>query len=207
MQPITREVYENGLNCRGMCNICDQTEYCYQYKTLYSFRGTERKAEVVQLGSIATGFRNPGFQGADCYEAQNVICHEIFVLGNTDILATLNKGALSEARIKETIEKFLQDPKEPADVLLDNAELWWAFSGQLLNEIAVETGIVVKYALWLAKEEVVREMYFGTEDNIREYPTGEVLLSDLGKDGQLWGYSKMPVEIVSIAETTSLFES
>ena len=29
---ITKEAYEKGINCRGLCFMCNDTSYCYQYK-------------------------------------------------------------------------------------------------------------------------------------------------------------------------------
>ena len=32
MQTITKEVYEKGLRCRGMCQLCNRKFGCYQYQ-------------------------------------------------------------------------------------------------------------------------------------------------------------------------------
>ena len=49
---ITKEAYEKGLNCRGLCFICDVSSNCYQYKInkqkdlIKSFTDEELYAEI-----------------------------------------------------------------------------------------------------------------------------------------------------------------
>lgn len=30
---VTKEIYENGITCRGICDICNYINTCYQYST------------------------------------------------------------------------------------------------------------------------------------------------------------------------------
>ena len=54
----------------------------------------------------------------------------------------------------------------------------------------------MKYVLWLCVDkDDVMEYYNATLDDIDTYPVGDVVLSDLGHEGILWGYTSRPEPI------------
>lgn len=124
--------------------------------------------------------------------ALDVMRFEIGEMKNTDILEYVRDNYDLPRMLKDNIDEMigtLDDIDENDDEL-----------GHLLKEIlfciADETGVDVRYALWLADRDSVIENYEGDELEIHAYETdGAVVLSDLGYDGTLYGYASMPEEI------------
>ena len=136
-------------------------------------------------------YRNAEYGGSDVFDAESVILFEIGELKNTYILEyCTNHYDLSDIlldRMKaviENVESYEEDTPELVTVVKD-----------LLKEVSRQCKTKVRYCLWLASLENVRELYDGNDDNISAYKTSDVILSDLGDDGMLFGYSEMPKQI------------
>ena len=89
---------------------------------------------------------------------------------------------------KDALIKVIHFPGQEREWVKDN----------ILFPIYKRTGLTVNYVLWLcdSKEDVENsyQMDAGDQD-IDTYPVGEVLLSDLGKEGKLYGYEFLPERI------------
>ena len=69
------------------------------------------------------------------------------------------------------------------------------FFRQALNEVEEVTGVKVNYALWLADKDTVVDYYgryMADKNDIDAYAVGPIVLSELGYDGTLYGYTEMP---------------
>ena len=55
---ITKELYEQGINCRGMCFLCDKVNSCYQAKVngeKERVKKVKYEFEVENIGQISDG--------------------------------------------------------------------------------------------------------------------------------------------------------
>ena len=137
-------------------------------------------------------YRNESCYGSGVRDVIDIIHHEYHALGNTDIFEyCLNNYNLSEG-LKENLrqdiswfESEFQRCGEYPSSLNDDIE-------NLIRELSALTGKEIRYALWLAPENTVRELYDGTDGNIDAYETSEIILSDLGPDGILFAYQDNP---------------
>lgn len=66
---------------------------------------------------------------------------------------------------------------------------------ELVSELSAIAGKPLTHAIWLAEKEAVEVLYDGTQDNMSCYQTSETILSDLGTDGILFAYDKLPQPI------------
>jgi hypothetical protein len=135
------------------------------------------------------GYRDDTLYGDGYVDAARVLTYEIGELGNYDVLEYLAMTCLVGTDIGE------QWPEVNNDVEVD--EFFEARGGvehfvraELLPAIAEATGVRVSTVRWLCRtvDDVVNA-YGADPDNVTAYPVGDVLLSDLGVDGQLWGYA------------------
>lgn len=140
-------------------------------------------------------FRTEAFSGSGERNALEVIRYEIFELGNTDILTTLSTTILKSHPIRPILERYVWEIDENGFVDDLSEQETRSFVKRILEAVGEETGYTVNYALWLADRATVQWFYHGTEDNISAYSTGAVVLSELGCDGTLYGYDKLPEEI------------
>lgn len=121
--------------------------------------------------------------------ATYVMAFETFELRNQGILITLANSVLRKSFLKPRLKACA------ALYCNGNNEFYKEFSDgilffeEILYEVSKVTGNVVNYALWLTDSEEEALLY-GTR--IKKYKKGEVLLSDLGKEGKLWGYYNFP---------------
>ena len=142
-------------------------------------------------------YRSESFSGSGVYEVKKVIEFEICTLGNTDILdyclghynltPTL-KESLSE--LMNFIEKdnvIIEDLGDPTKI-----DYTYYLINRLVDEISMLVGHPIKYAIWLADLDTVREIYSESDDDIEAYEISDVVLSDLGEDGKLFGYETFP---------------
>ena len=116
-------------------------------------------------------------------DAISVMMFEIEELENEDIFDyVLDNYKLSD-ELKESIKTYMDSSEGDLESILKN----------MLSEIKTQTGKDIKYALWLAEKETVIDMYDGVENGIDVYETKDgVILSDLGYDGVLFGFEKLP---------------
>lgn len=119
-------------------------------------------------------------------DAISVMMFEIEELENEDIFDyVLDNYKLSD-ELKESIKTYMDSSDGNLESILKN----------ILSEIKTQTGKDIKYALWLAEKETVIDMYDGAENGIDVYETKDgVILSDLGYDGVLFGFEKLPEPI------------
>ena len=137
------------------------------------------------------GYRNDDYFGDGKRSLLKVIVHETTELGNIDIpdtvLSTFKHTEEQGKLLKEFIELIDSgDPVEDFDVYIET----------LMDVIHGEYP-EAKYALWLCKtKDDVKKLYGGTDSNIGtykiEYPKP---ISDLGEEGLLYVFSKVPTLI------------
>lgn len=139
-------------------------------------------------------FRTENFLGSKVRKAIDVMKYEIFDLGNTDILKTLKTTILKNSIFIKEIEKIELELEENGyvDDLFENEKL--DFCQKILDEIHFITNKKIEYALWLADLEIVKKYYKGSNSNIDMYKTTNIILSNLGLDGILYGYEEMPIK-------------
>lgn len=65
----------------------------------------------------------------------------------------------------------------------------------LIDEISKYMHKKIKYGLWLADRQNVIDFYDGDDNNINAYEKSDVILSDIGHNGVLFGYDKKPTPI------------
>lgn len=149
------------------------------------------------MGEDSRRFRTESFSGSGARRAEQVMAYEIYELGNTDILEWLlsQDGVLVSPNLRSEIEDIVRELEEEGyicDWTINDAE---DFAERILDEIASTTGVSVIYALWLAAADVVASYYGGSPSDIEEYPPGNIVLSDLGADGILYGYRDDPLPL------------
>ena len=160
--------------------------------------------------SKKVGYRCDSIYGDGYKDAIPVIAHEIFVLNNTDILDTLAETILTNSLLKENIESLSKAISEDIeseelnnflDEAYDNPEISYDYIKTILNEIKNVTGEDIKYVLWLCdtKEDVQRYAINEkiSDDEISIYNISDVVISDIGKDGKLYGYETLSDMIAS----------
>ncbi|ORX86470.1 hypothetical protein BCR32DRAFT_324985 [Anaeromyces robustus] len=132
---------------------------------------------------------------------REVLKYEIF--GDEDESVRNIEGMIEEFKERFQLDTDKLFKKYDMDELSENEELKWKFTDNLINEICIKMGIskeYFNYALWLCKtkQNVIDCYGFDgsiTEDQLVTYPIGDILISDLGIEGQLYGYKKEPKPI------------
>lgn len=117
-----------------------------------------------------------------------VMVHEIYEMGNVDILETLISG------IYDIPEGLVEDCREIIEDKIESSEDGVTkLCEKLIREISRNVGHEIKYCLWLADKQVVEDFYCAREEvfDIDAYETGNIL-SDCGYDGCLYGYKSLP---------------
>lgn len=121
-------------------------------------------------------------------DPKEVIRYETCVLGNTDIWEYCLEHYELEENTKQLIADVIQlsEDGEPCDesvvVAID----------ALLEDLKRQFGREIKYCLWLTDFQHVME-YYG--EPTTKCQVSDVILSDLGSDGILYGYFDKPNEI------------
>mgnify|MGYP004628964953 CR=1 FL=1 len=147
------------------------------------------------------GYRCDYLFGSGVLDVKDIIAYEIFELCNTDILDTLAEGLLKNSTLEETLKRLseiisqdIEDTEfdEFINKAYEDYKFSYGFVQDLLDEIKNVTGKDIKYAVWLCdtKEDVQRYAINEKipEEDIDEYNISSVILSDIGKDGKLYGY-------------------
>ena len=146
-------------------------------------------------------YRTEAFSGLGERNAAEVMAFETFSLGNVDILQTLVEGTLKgRGEITNRCWGFIDELNNNGFVDDMGITDQVAFMKEVLAEIAKITGVEVQFALWLAdKETVTDRKWYGRDmaydEDFESYQIGPVVLSELGFDGTLYGYEKMPVSL------------
>ena len=152
------------------------------------------------------GYRSELLFGEGYTEAGPVLAHETFVLQNTDILRHLGNGILAGTEASErmlhiadvmdgeakdeSVSAFLDRCYHDSDECTEGTTF---FRDTVLPAIKDKTGRDIRHVMWLCDcPEDVIDAYGSiepiTRDDIDEHKVGDVLLSDIGIDGKLWGY-------------------
>ena len=141
-------------------------------------------------------YRTEDFSGSGIRDAASVMAYEVLILGNPDILTTLSSGILKErGEISAKLANLAGELTRNGfidDMSFDDAQ---AFFQNVLKEIHSITGQEIRYALWLSDIDTVMDHYgphLQNEYDADAYETGNVILSDLGQDGALYGYTDLP---------------
>ena len=126
-------------------------------------------------------------------EPIDVISFEIGEMKNTDILEYCRDHYDLPRILKQNIDDFIEKELDETDA--DDEVLRYMIK-EILGCVEDDTGIQINYVLWLADEDSVIENYEGDEKEIFAYDTTDgVILSDLGYDGMLWGFTEEPEPI------------
>ena len=145
-----------------------------------------------------TGFRSESYSGSQVRNLDEILCFEIRELGNTDILEHILQTHLipESSEIENRILDIIKECEE--ECVLDDCS-WDDFLEDcscIIQEICKTTGQDLKYGLWLTdKESCIKFYNHGSAEGIEEYPAGNIVLSDLGKDGKLYAYTEFPERI------------
>lgn len=163
-------------------------------------------------GEIIMKYRSELLFGENYRDAAKIMAHETFELGNTDILSTLRTTILKESPISDKLRILEEEVYTGLPSSDDNGELYDTyqthdsygddtcesiqFFNDVLGEIKNVTGKDIKYALWLCddKESVYNYDIHNelTDDDIDVYNESDIILSDIGIGGKLYGYETLP---------------
>lgn len=133
------------------------------------------------------GFRSEDVFGEGYRYAPRVMAHEVFELENSDIIDTLSSNLMRGSKILKEAHNITD---EESGVL---------FFKEVLKELSKITGREVKYCLWLCdKPEDVFKEYGASKDSIKVYLKSDIVLSDLGNEGKLYGYEELPKPLADV---------
>lgn len=123
----------------------------------------------------------------------DVITYEVMILGNNDILIYLNNHYLENSLKKETIS-FINELNENGFIDDMSIEDFKCYLKRVFIFIYKKYGINIKYGLWLTTKEMVKNFYCKNlkKFTILGFETSNFILSDLGLEGQLYGYENLP---------------
>ena len=136
------------------------------------------------------GYRDNHIFGDGVRKLEDVVRHEIFDLGNTDIPETLLQNWDLSDEQKNVLETLIQEVEDEAD-----CDIYYYM--EEVPKIIRSKYPNAEYCLWLClSPEDVRNSYLNGEDgDIEKYMIEcPEPISDLGKDGLLFVYSKDPEE-------------
>ena len=134
-------------------------------------------------------YRSEDSYGSGVRDILDIMTFEIYELKNIDILEYTLEHYLQNSNIEETVENMI------ADIEIFNEEEVYKVCKLIINEINKQTDHNLKYALWLAEYDAVSNIYSFDESSIEAYNTSDIILSDLGYDGILFGYDEEPEPI------------
>ena len=142
---------------------------------------------------MAVMYRTEVYSGSTKRYFDDVLRFELFELGNVHILHELIQNELvSNSDLIIEIESlgneleengYVDDMSEP-----DHLE----FLERVRLDISAQVGRDIQYALWLTDKACVQEFYGGRDGDIESYGTSDVILSNLGRGGILFGYEFEP---------------
>ncbi len=159
-------------------------------------------------------YRTEKLYGEGYRDAAPVMAHEIFELNNVDIIDTLIGTILTDdSEPRRALEIINFELRANVPHLHDNKGIFNIIQNyddheyeavllfeNVLKEINNKTGKNIRYVLWLcdSKEDLYNSYYYDgglTDNDIDEYEDSDVILSDLGRDGKLYGYEELPQPI------------
>ena len=166
----------------------------------------EHSAELIEMLASKKGYRNSEYYGAGISNLEEILCHEIGEMGNTDVLdfmvenysLELNyKAKLGDCFGEEEIDNF---SKEEIQSILEATtsetvvENYSYFVDKVLNAIKAKVGTRELYGVWLTTQDGVEEHYYRSGSVTDGYQLTERVLpiSDLRGYGALFVYSQNP---------------
>lgn len=141
-------------------------------------------------------YRTETYSGSRERRFEYVLQFEIFELGNCHILEELVQNGL--VRRQELVEQIqdIASEWEKNGYMDDMPECdQLEFIEQLKTEVSMQVNKNIQFALWLADRVYVQKFYQGTDNDTEGYETSDVILSDLGSDGTLFGYECEPCPV------------
>lgn len=166
-------------------------------------------------------YRSETLFGEEYRDAAPVMAHETFELGNTDICRTLRDTILKGSEIAndlETLEEYLnnggsdEENAKAIEAMFDEEALQVEFFQKVLDEIEKRTGKKINYCLWLADDPKDLQGYCIGEQELYDedidcYEETDIVLSDIGSDGKLYGYEEYPKKICTLPEKEDYYEN
>ena len=138
-------------------------------------------------------YRNDSYYGDGVRDAVSIIAYEFQELGNTDAIEYILENYPVPSSVSEKWRGYLKEMEDNGYVDDLSDENFEQDVSALLECVSEYAGVRIVEALWLAERDAVIDYYGGDSDNISGYPTkNAVILSDLGRDGILWGYESIP---------------
>ena len=153
------------------------------------------------------GYRTEELFGEGYRDAASVMAHETFYLSNTDILDTLSQTLFQNTEYSKELKHMsdvinceVDDEKTEQflDAAFNDEKLGIDYFNNILKEIKKITRKDIKYVLWLCDSiEDIKQEYEINESFIsfNLYEKSDIVLSDLGVAGKLYGYESKPILI------------
>ena len=153
-------------------------------------------------------YRSENVSGSGERGVLPVIMYETFELGNTDILDYFIKhhpGSDLSERCR-TVSESLQEACELNLLYEEEKKL----IEDVVAAVSAETGKDIRYVLWLTDPEYILELYLhldvGEETYLDGYEESDVIFSDIGPDGTLYGYEEYPEPVSEIRAIQNLLD-
>lgn len=142
-------------------------------------------------------YRSEILFGEGYRDAVDVMTHETYELRNTDIPDYLIQSDLVTRETKNKLYELVTNMEEwPDDVCTYDVRCLYQ---EVLKDIKKLWGLDIKYVLWLCdnKEDLRRyDIHRSlTDSNIDVYEESDVIFSDIGAEGKLYGYETLPEPI------------
>ena len=142
---------------------------------------------------MAVLYRTEAYSGSLERRFAHVLRFELFELGNSHIFDELIQNGLVRTQelvvqMKSMVEEWEENGYVDDMPETDQLE----FLEKVRLEISAQTGRNIQYALWLAEKPYIQKFYGGTDCDTKGYETSDVVLSDLGPSGVLFGYELEP---------------
>lgn len=175
------------------------TSYSVIFQSYSYILKISEKENFDEGGIQMIRYRTETFSGLGERNAAEVMSYETFEMGNVDILETLLNTILKgRGEINEKCFYYMNSINNSGLEGMPTFEEGIKFFQDVLTEIKAVTGHEIKYALWLANLEDVKDKnfygkYIDSDEDVDAYEIGPVVLSELGCDGTLYGYTALPV--------------
>lgn len=142
---------------------------------------------------MAVLYRTETYSGSLERRFAHVLRFELFELGNSHIFDELiQNGLVRNPELVKQMESMVREWEDNGyvDDMPEDDQL--EFLEKVRLEISAQTGRNIQYALWLAEKPYIQKFYGGTDCDTKGYETSDVVLSDLGSSGVLFGYELEP---------------
>ena len=138
-------------------------------------------------------YRTETYSGSLERRFAHVLRFELFELNNSHIFDELiQNGLVRNPELVKQMESMVREWEDNGyvDDMPEDDQL--EFLGKVRLEISTQVGRDIQYALWLAEKPYIQKFYGGTDCDTEGYETSDVVLSDLGHSGVLFGYELEP---------------